>query len=478
MVVGELSQERDVVIIGGGPGGYHAAIRAAQLGLQVTLIEKKQLGGLCLHEGCIPSKLHTAAAQNFERLHGFKNLGMKIDQVVFALDVLQEHKHKTINTLKKGIEALCKANKIEIIEGEASFLAQGKIGVENGHQYDTFTYQYAIIASGCPRKPILETKTKTLTPKTMWNLDELPDELILYGNDDYVLEIATAFNSFGSSVTILLPPNSDEFSFDSSLTKELNRQLKKQKIKVIKLSEPPTIEEIGDKYEINCKDKANSTLQLTSSHVYVAEERAPKEVTLGLDRAGVNLDDRSFVEINEGCQTNVPNIYAIGDITSGPALAVKAIKQGKVAAENISGMNTVYDLTFLPRVLQTIPPIATVGLTEHAAIDAGYKVKIGESPLQSNGYATIIGEKAGVIKTISDQETDVLLGMHIIGSHAVEQISSGVLALEMVAREEDMLFPLYPHPSLNECLLESVEDTTDKAIHKPPQVKKQKVTAT
>ncbi|CAG9621708.1 dihydrolipoyl dehydrogenase family protein [Sutcliffiella rhizosphaerae] len=470
MVVGELTQERDVVIIGGGPGGYHAAIRAAQLGRQVTLIEKNELGGICLNEGCIPSKIHTAAAQQFNQLTSYDTFGLNTSDVTFNLALLQENKRKTVHNLKQGINALCKANKVEIVTGEASFISEKKIGVENGHQYDTYTFNHAIIATGAPRKLILDVQDKALTPITIWKLDDIPQELVLYGSNDITLEIATTFNRLGAYVTLIIPPDKELFSFDPSINKELQRQLKKQKIKIVKVTEAPKAYYDQNQWEVVFSDKT-----LSATHFYVEDERVPITNTVGIDRSGVVVDEEGFIITNKQCMTNISNIYAVGDITSGSGLAIKAIKQAKVAAENIAGGQTEYDITFLPTVIQTIPPIATVGLTETEAIEKGYKVKVGESFFQTNGYATILSQKDGLVKTITDIETEQLLGMHIIGSQAVELISTGVVTLEMVGRLEDLLFPTYPHPSVNEVMLEAVEDVTGVAIHKMPKPRKQKI---
>ncbi|WP_078380350.1 dihydrolipoyl dehydrogenase [Sutcliffiella halmapala] len=475
MVVGELTQERDVIIIGGGPGGYHAAIRAAQLGLQVTLIEKGELGGVCLNEGCIPSKVHTAAAQQLNQLSSMNKMGIQTSPATFNLPTLQEYKVSTINQLKKGIEALCKANKIELIKGEATFISSEKIGVEWGHQYDTYTFKHAIIATGSHKKPLLNIRDNHLTVTSIWKLEELPSELILYGSDDITLEAAMSFRKLGSEITIIFPKNQTEFTFDTSINKELTRQFKKQKIKMIKGVSVESAQLSDEGWVIELKNKEEQTQKCMGTHFFVAAETMPVNENLGLDRAGIKLTHNGWIDINEVCQTNKSNIYAIGDITPGPALAVKAIKQGKVAAESIAGISSEVDLTFIPRVLHTIPPIASVGLTEIEARESGHEINIGESSLKTSGYASILGQKDGFVKTISEKDTELVLGVHIIGLGAIELISSGTFALEMVGREEDLLFPLYPHPSINESLLESLDDLSNKAIHKAPSSNNQKV---
>ena len=476
MVVGELTQERDLVIIGGGPGGYHAAIRAAQLGMQVTLIEKGEMGGLCLNEGCIPSKVHTTAAQNLHRLSAIKSMGIKTDDATFDMATLQEYKNATIKQLKQGIEALCKANKIELIKGEAVFLSPDKIGVESGHQYDTYTFKHAIIAAGREKRPLIDIKDNHLTITTLWKLNEVPPSLLFYGNDDFTVEAAMCFRKLGSEVTMIFPENEKDFSFDESINKELTRQCKKQKIKLIKDVKVKNTNFLENSWEMEIQDTEGKLQTLTGTHLYVASRPAGTLDRLGVSRAGIEVLDCGAVKVNRTCRTTVSHIYAIGDITEGPALAVKAIKQAKVAAESIAGHQSEVDLTFVPRVLHTIPPIASVGFTEEQAKEAGYEISIGESAFRTNGYAAILGQKDGLIKTITEAGTELILGVHMMGEGAIELISSGIVALEMVGREEDLLFPLFPHPSLNENFLESLEDLSDKAIHKLPPVKNSKVT--
>jgi dihydrolipoamide dehydrogenase len=476
MVVGELTQERDLVIIGAGPGGYHAAIRAAQLGMQVTLIEKGEIGGLCLNEGCIPSKVHTAAAQNLHRLTGMKSMGIQNNDCTFDMATLQEYKNATIKQLKQGIEALCKANKIEVLKGEAMFLSPDKIGVENGHQYDTYTFKHAIIAAGREKRALLDIKGNYLTITTLWKLDEVPATLLLYGNDDFTVEAAMCFRKLGSEVTMIFPENEKDFTFDDSINKELTRQCKKQKINLIKDIKVKSTNYFENRWEMEIQDAEGKSQTLMSTHLYVASQPGGTLDGLGVSRAGIKLHDCGAVKVNHACRTSVDHIYAIGDITEGPSLAVKAIKQAKVAAESIAGFQSEVDLTFIPRVLHTIPPIASVGYTGEQAKDAGYEITIGESAFRTNGYAAIMGQKDGLIKTISEAGTELILGVHMMGEGAIELISSGIVALEMVGREEDLLFTMFPHPSLNENFLESLEDLSNKAIHKPPLVKNSKVT--
>lgn len=463
MVVGELAYERDLIIIGGGPGGYHAAIRAAQLGKSVTLFEKEKLGGVCVNKGCIPSKAFTNVAKKLTEMRNFSDIGIESQEVTFNFSKLHNYKNKTIESLRTGVEALCKANKVEIIKGTAFFLSTERIGVENGEQYDVYRFQHAIIAAGgipSAQKNIHIDHERILDPWSITTLNTIPEQLLIYGNDYIALEMAFAFHAFRSRITLILE---EDFKFDQSINRELKRILKKKGLKVIRGSIRKAVSEGGSVTIL--LENQHGAEELIGTHLFVSSTIIPNSASLGLQRTEIEMTDSGFIKVDKHCRTSIPNIFAIGDITEGQSLAVKAIKQGKTAAEAIAGIPTEVDFRFIPIIAQTTPPIAAVGLTEQDAIELGYDVQIGQIPLSSNGFAAIYGKKEGMIKVIFDKESYRLLGMHMIGHGAIELISSGILSLEMVARDEDLRFPFYPHPSINESLLEAVEAINNQAIH-------------
>ncbi|NRG46868.1 dihydrolipoyl dehydrogenase [Bacillus sp. CRN 9] len=465
MVVGEIAHERDLIIIGGGAGGYQAAIRASQLGRKVTLFEKEELGGLCLNKGCIPSKILTAAASSYVNSKENTVFGIEYGQLLFHFDKLQEYKKKTIETLKQGISALCKSNKIEVIKGSAYFLTNNKVGVESGEQYEVYRFNHAIIATGST-----PSKIEGITPDyirihdsySITSLETFPNKLIVYGNDYLSIEIAMAYEALGTQVTMLM--EEADFPYDLSINRELRKNLKRHKIKLItnaKISKVNNNRElITVNYYLN-----DRTLELEATHLFTAVKPSPNTKDLGLERIGIITNESNCIIVNEECRTSLSHIFAIGDVTEGPSLAIKAIKQGKVAAEAATGIRSEIDLRFLPIVAHTRPPLASVGLTEQQAIQSGYQVEIGQFSLSGSGFAAILGKKHGFVKVIKDKQNHVLLGIHMIGEGAVEMISTGVTALEMAARDEDIIFPLYPHPSMNEALMEAAEALRDQAIH-------------
>ncbi|ASK62628.1 dihydrolipoyl dehydrogenase [Virgibacillus phasianinus] len=470
MVVGEFAEKRDVVIIGGGPGGYNAAIRAAQLGKSVTLIEKASLGGVCLNQGCVPSKVFAHAAKQLARVPAMNKMGIVTAEPHVDFDALMSYKDKTVKQLRSGVESLCKANKIELITGEANFTGENKIGVANGHQFDIYEFEYALIATGSSTivpDGVQPADECILHPETIYQMTAIPESLLIYGSDYIALEAAFSFKKLGSDVAIVLNDRSD-FPFDASINRELKRILKKEKIKVYRNYQLERVNSADKEITINLL-KNGEKEKLTGSRLYMSAERQANIQELGIERIGVKQTNKGFIQTDHTMKTSVRNIFAAGDVTDGAPSAVQAIKQGKTAAETICGMNSEVDLTHIPTVVHSNPPIATVGLTEKKAADQGYSVKISQSQLSGNSYAMISGEKSGIVTVIKDSETDLLLGIHIIGAGAIELISTGVTALEMVAREEDLRFPSYPHPSMNEGLMEALDGLSDMAIHAPPK---------
>lgn len=477
MVVGELAHEKDLVIIGGGPGGYHAAIRAAQLGKNVTLIERDQLGGICLNKGCIPSKVMAHGAERLVAAKQDAMLGIESSGLHFEIQKLRSYKNQVVKQLRDGVEALCKVNKIEVVKGSAFFLSADKIGVENEDSYEVYRFNEAIIATGgTPVKleGVPRSDERIMDIWSIADLAEVPKNLIVLGDDCIALEMAMAFQAFGSDVTLVLNEGNEDFSFDASINRELNRVLKKSGISIVKGFSFVEVKLTEDAVTVNL-DGSKGQKTVEGSHLFYSLGVKPQIDHLGLDRLGMKRSADGFVLTDQTGRTSIERIFAIGDVTEGPQLAVKAIKQGKVAAETICGRPSENDLTFIPHIARIRPPIACAGLTEQEAELQGYDVGVGEFSMSANGFATILGKKEGIVKIVFDKESDLLLGVHLIGHGAVELISNGIQALEMAARDEDIKFPSYPHPSINEALLEAVEAFKGEAIHSVPKKQKVKV---
>ncbi|MEH7884372.1 dihydrolipoyl dehydrogenase [Bacillus sp. JJ1609] len=477
MVVGELAHEKDLVIIGGGPGGYHAAIRAAQLGKNVTLIERDQLGGICLNKGCIPSKVMTHGAERLVAAKQDELLGIESSGIHFEIQKLLSYKNQVVKQLRDGVEALCKVNKIEVVKGSAFFLSDEKIGVENEDSYEVYRFNEAIIATGGTPVKLEGVPVSDERFIDIWSiadLAEVPEHLIVLGSDSIALEMAMTFQAFGSKVTLVLNEGKEDFSFDSSINRELNRVLKKSGISIVKGFSFEEVKLTVDAVSVTL-DSSKGQRTVEGSHLFYSLGVKPQIDQLGIDRLGMKMSAEGFILTDQKGRTSIERIFAIGDVTEGPQLAVKAIKQGKTAAETICGRASENDLTFIPHIARTRPPIACSGLTEQEAELQGYEVGVGEFSMSANGFATILGKKEGLVKVVFDKESDLLLGVHLIGQGAVELISNGIQALEMAARDEDIKFPSYPHPCINEALLEAVEAFKGEAIHSVPKKQKVKV---
>jgi dihydrolipoamide dehydrogenase len=303
----------------------------------------------------------------------------------------------------------------------------------------------------------------------IFEIEEIPPHLIVNGQDYIALEVASSFAALGSKVTILFDDKGD--TFDESINKELNRLFKRRKITVYKDVQLISTNETESEIAITFTNK-NVEETITGSHLFITGIRKPNVEPLGIKRIGIVQSDEGFIQVDGNMQTSIPSIYAIGDVTEGSLLAIKAIKQGKAAVEAIAGRKPEVDLTFLPIVAHTIPPIVSVGLTEQNARNFGMEVRVSQFPLAGNGYASITGKKDGFIKVIADSTTEIISGIHMIGEGAIEMSGTFVQLLEMAAKEEDVKFPLYAHPGFSEGLLEAVEGLIGQAIHIAPSKKK------
>ncbi|MCA1030410.1 FAD-dependent oxidoreductase [Bacillus timonensis] len=466
MVVGELAHTRQLIILGGGPGGYHTAIRAAQLGLEVTLIEKESLGGVCLNKGCIPSKMFCQSGKKMKDLQNLKLFGIHTSTNIFDMELFQSNKANVIDGLREGIKKLCSANQIEVVRGSASFLSDDRVAVEAENSYEVYRFDYAVIATGANIINPYESE-RILDFSELYQLKTIPERLVVNGNSLYHLETAIAFRNLGSKVSIVLESDKG-FGFDSSIEKEVIRLLKKMKIQLLHVNSVEEIECVNHSVVLTAL-KNDERISLETDYILISHIHSPNIEDLRLQSLGLEFNDDHFIKVDSCGRTKVPNIFAVGDVVEGPKSATLAIKQGKVAAETIAGVKSEVDIRFLPRVVHSTPQIATVGLSEEEARDMYDQVRVSQFPLTANGFSAITGQKEGFVKVISEKESERILGIHCIGEGAIELISSGIISSEMVAREEDLKFPFYPHPSFNEGLLEAVEGLANQAIHVPPK---------
>lgn len=469
MVVGEVAIETDVVVIGGGPGGYTAAIRLGQLGKNVTLIEKEELGGVCLNRGCIPSKALIHMAEQFHHLKELGKLGISFSGEVNPVDiqVWQKFKGGVVAKLNNGVKHLCEKNGVTVVKGEAVFLSDNRIGVETGGDFETYKFEHAIIATGS--RPFIPDFLPVdgehiLDSTSALALEEIPGSLAIIGGGYIGMELGMAFAKIGTEVTIVEMENRILPQVSQELVKEVEKKSKKLGIslKVNTKVEKATVE--GGKVLLQLNSNGEDEI-LQTEKVFVTIGRLPNTAHIGLEQAGITKDERGLLTVDEQCRTNVPHIFAIGDITPGPALAHRASKQGIVAAEVITGLPSAMDSPFVPYVIFSDPQIAGVGMTMEEAKEKGIKIKRGNFPFQANGRALAVNEGEGFVEVIVDAESHVLLGMHVVGPDASNLIGEGVLALELSARVEDVALTNHPHPTLSEGWLEAAEAALGHAIH-------------
>lgn len=467
MVVGNIGTGTQVAVLGGGPGGYVAAIRAAQLGKDVTVIEKDKLGGVCLQRGCIPSKALIYAASEYYKMTKLGNMGITVDHAKVDFTKLQTWKNTCVSQLTTGIEGLFKKHGITLIKGNGFFVGPRRIQVVVDDQPQYIDFEHAIIATGS--RPIfpdgLEPDGEIVIDSTdALELKEIPKTMIIVGGGYIGLELGGMYAKLGTTVTIV-EKHTLAANIDRDLLGALFDRMEKLGIKIYEFADVQRVQKEKDRgvMSIIVKDKGQFTLE--AEKILVSIGRKPNTDDIGLDKAGVHIDEKGFVKVNEKRQTNDPRIYAVGDITGHPMLAHKAYLEGKTTAECISGKPSAFDTTVIPWVMFSDPEIAGVGMTETEAVNAGYKIKTGKFPFTALGRAVSTSQTEGFVKIIAEEGSERVLGLHIVGPHASDLISEGALGLEMGITLDDLALTIHPHPTFPEALAEAAEAALGKAIH-------------
>ena len=443
----------DVTVIGSGPGGYVAAIRCAQLGFKTALIEKYSvLGGTCLNVGCIPSKALLDSSEHFYNAkHDFANHGIIINDPVADLSRMIARKSEVVDQTTKGIRFLMDKNKVTVFEGIGSFESATQIKVtKNDGSTETIDSKYTIIATGS--KPtalpfITLDKERIITSTEALELKEIPKHLIVIGGGVIGLELGSVYKRLGSDVTVVEFMDKIIPTMDGALSKELNKVLRKQGMKFNLSTGVQSVERNGDTVKVTAKDKKGEEVVFEGDYVLVAVGRSPYTKGLGLEKAGVDLDERGRVKTNEHLQTNVSNIYAIGDVVAGAMLAHKASEEGTMVAELIAGQKPHINYNLIPGVVYTWPEVAAVGKTEEQLKAEGVAIKVGNFPMRALGRSRASGDIDGFIKVIADEKTDEILGVHMIGARAADLIAEAVVAMEYRASAEDISRMSHAHPT-------------------------------
>lgn len=464
-----MATETDTVVIGAGPGGYVAGIRLGQLGVKTLVIEKEFYGGVCLNVGCIPSKALITVAKHHRKLREGEKLGIIAKDVTVDADKIQGFKEDVVKRLTGGVQQLLKANKTQTMDGEARFKDKNTLEVKTKDgKTETVRFKNAIIATGSTpiQIPGFEFDNKAVLDSTgALALKKIPERLVVIGGGYIGLEIACMYHNMGTEVEVVEMMPHLLTGIDQELTKTLQRELKKRGMKFHMESKAKGVERTKNGVTVGIETKNGKEVEIKGDHVLVAVGRRPNTKNLGLENAGVKVNEKGIIETDDQARTNVKHIYALGDITPGPPLAHKASKEGIVAAEVISGKKSGLDHKVVPAAVFTDPEIAYVGPTEEELKEKGVKYKVGKFPFAANGRALGAGEGTGFTKILSDKETEEVLAVHIIGPDASDLIAEGTLAIEMGAFLDDIALTIHTHPTLAETLMEAAEHAQGHAIH-------------
>ncbi len=465
----------DLVVIGSGPGGYTAAIRAAQLGAKVAVIEKEHLGGTCTNKGCIPTKALVAAVETLKTIERASDFGIKVGSTEVNFPALQRHKNRTVERLRKGIEWLFKSYDIDLIKGTGKFTRQGSSGalcveITGDAEHSALEAKRVIIATGSAPAPVPGANIdgeKIMTSDHILELSEIPPSLLVVGAGAIGLEFASIFNALGSKVTLVemmpqIAPGEDE-----EIAELLRRSLvnKGIEIKTGVQAEGFRIRPEGVEVKLT-GGKTEPASAPVFSTVLIAVGRKPYISELGLEKLGVETDGQQ-IKVNRRMETSRPGVYAIGDVVGGTLLAHVAAAEGIVAAENALGKTSETDYRVIPNCIYTCPEMASVGLTEAKAKQTGYKVKVGRFPFSVNGKALAWDEPKGLVKVVADEDTGEVLGVHTIGPQVTELIGQAAVALKLEATVEEFDRISWAHPTLSEAIMEAALDVRREAIDLP-----------
>ncbi|WP_092035862.1 dihydrolipoyl dehydrogenase [Planifilum fulgidum] len=473
-----MAEQYDLVVLGAGPGGYVAAIRAAQLGMKVAVVEKEKVGGVCLHKGCIPTKSLLRSAEVYHEMKHGEDYGITAEGVRVDFSRVQKRKEKVVEQLHRGVRHLLKKNGVTVVEGTGRILGPsifspqaGTVSVEKkeGGEAEMLVPRYLLIATGSrPRSlPGLEVDGRyVMNSDHALQMEELPRSIIIVGGGVIGIEWASMLNDFGVDVTVVEFADRILPFEDPDVSREMTRLLKKRKVKILTKARvlPESVRIEGNGVTLKA-EKGNETVELEAERVLVSVGRQANVEGIGLENTSVKVEN-GFIRVNEMMQTAESHIYAIGDVVGGYQLAHVASHEGLVAVEHMAGRNpSPLNPLLIPRCTYSRPEIGSIGLTEEEAKRQGYSVKIGKFPFRATGKSLVFGETDGFIKIIADKKTEDLLGVHIIGPHATDLISEAGLAKLLDATPWEISHTIHPHPTLSEVFGEAALAVEGEAIH-------------
>jgi dihydrolipoamide dehydrogenase len=463
-----MADTYDLVVLGSGPGGYVAAIRASQLGLKVAIVERELLGGICLNWGCIPTKALLRSSEIYHYITHADAYGLSAEKPGFDLAKVVKRSRGVAGQLNAGVKGLMKKNKITVVEGLGTITAKGKLTVEKDGKKTELVAKDIIVATGARARELpfakadgerIWTYRHAMTPK------EMPTKLLVIGSGAIGVEFASFYSDMGAEVTIVEMLDRIVPVEDHEVSEFMTKQLTKQGMKVLTKAGVDKLENTGKGVKATIKLADGKTETNEYSHAIVAVGIVPNTESIGLEALGVKTT-RGHIETDGACRTNVPGIWAIGDVTAPPWLAHKASHEGVIAAEAIAGKHPhAMDVRNIPGCTYSRPQIASVGLTELKAKEAGYEVKVGKFPFIGNGKAIALGEAEGFVKTVFDAKTGELLGAHMIGAEVTELIEGYTVAKQLETTEAELIETVFPHPTLSEMMHESVLSAYGRVIH-------------
>ena len=470
MVMGDIATATDLLVIGAGPGGYVAAIRGAQKGLDTTLVEKDAFGGACLNRGCIPSKAFIHGADVAHDAATAEDIGIHADPAV-DMSRMQEWKSGVVDQLTGGVEKLCKANGVSLLEGTASFEDEHTARIAHGGEgqgMETVEFEHAVVATGS--RPIQVpgfdfADDPVLSSEDLLNMDSLPDRLVVVGAGYIGMELSTMLAKLGTDVTVVEMLDDVLPGYEDDVQRTIRSRAEDLGIE-FNFGEGATgWEDTGDGVVVTTETEDGETAEYLGDAVLVAVGRQPVTDTLELESIGLEPDENGFLATDDRARTDVENVFAVGDVAGEPMLAHKASAEGIVAAEVAAGEPAALDQQAIPAAVFTDPEIATVGMTEAEAEDEGFDPVVGEMPLRASGRALSMGESDGFVRIVADEASGIVLGGQLVGPNASELVAEVALAVEMSATLEDVAGTVHTHPTLAEAVMEAAENAQGQAIH-------------
>ena len=470
MVVGDVTTGTDVLVIGAGPGGYVAAIRAAQLDIDVTLVERGAYGGTCLNYGCIPSKALISATDRAQRAREGEHMGVHADPAI-DMQGMMSWKDEVVDQLTGGVEKLCKGNGVNLIEGTAEFASEDTVRVAHGGEgqgSESIAFEHAVVATGSRpiEVPGFEFDGQAvLSSRDALALESVPEELLVVGAGYIGMELSTVFAKLGANVTVVEMLDSVLPAYEDDVAAVVQERAESLGIDFAFGEAADDWEHTDDGIRVQTTTEDGEITEYNAEKCLVAVGREPVTETVGLDAIGLEPTDDGFLATDEQARTDVEGVFAVGDVAGEPMLAHKAMAEGEVAAEAAAGEATALDHQAIPAAVFTDPEIGTVGLTEAEARDAGFDPVVGEMPLRASGRAMTLDEREGFVRLVADADTEFLLGAQIVGPEASELIAEVGLAIEMGARLEDVAATVHTHPTLSEAVNEAAKAARGEGIH-------------